>query len=51
MINSTLKMVRHRITETYQDRIEIMYGAEAQSRALEKNIEVLEQMFMGPASN
>ncbi len=45
MINSTLKMVRHRITETYQDRLDIMYGAEAQNKALKQNIEVLGHMF------
>lgn len=45
MINSTLKMVRHKITETYKDRIDIMYGKEAQLRSIEKNISVLKDIF------
>jgi long-chain acyl-CoA synthetase len=45
MINSTLKMVRHKITATYQERLELMYGQNSTTTALDKNIEVLEQMF------
>lgn len=45
MINSTLKMVRHRITETYHDRLHLMYGAAAKKRSLDKNIEVLKNMI------
>ncbi len=45
MINSTLKMVRHKITENYHDRLEVMYGQNSQKNALDKNIEVLKSMF------
>jgi long-chain acyl-CoA synthetase len=44
MINSTLKMVRHKITETYQNRLDLMYGTKAQNKALLKNIKMLEGM-------
>ena len=44
MINSTLKMVRHKITETYQNRLDLMYGAKAQDKALLKNIKMLEDL-------
>ncbi len=42
MINSTLKMVRHKITETYQNRLDLMYGAKAQDKAQLENIKVLQ---------
>lgn len=45
MINSTLKMVRHKITTIYQERLELMYGQNSTTAALDKNIEVLKQMF------
>jgi long-chain acyl-CoA synthetase len=45
MINSTLKMVRHRITETYQDRLDVMYGANAQKKSLEENLKIIEILF------
>jgi len=45
MINSTLKMVRHRITETYQDRLDVMYGTNAQKKALEANLNVISKIF------
>jgi len=48
MINSTLKMVRHKITETYQDRLDIMYGTKAQDRALTENIKILKNMISLP---
>lgn len=44
MINSTLKMVRHKITETYQDRLDLMYGTKATERALEENIKHLKKI-------
>ena len=44
MINSTLKMVRHKITETYQNRLDLMYGAKAQDKAQLENIKVLKEM-------
>ena len=45
MINSTLKMVRHKITENYNERLELMYGQNAQKLSQEKNMEVLDSMF------
>ncbi len=41
MINSTLKMVRHKITETYQNKIDLMYGDNALETGLEENKRVL----------
>ena len=51
MINSTLKMVRHRITEAYQDRLDLMYGENAQALSREKNQEVLRSLFSLSASD
>ena len=45
MINSTLKMVRHRITETYKDKLELMYGSEAQLKSKGSNLAALESLF------
>jgi long-chain acyl-CoA synthetase len=45
MINSTLKMVRHKITETYLDKLELMYGKDAQKKAKESNLTALQSMF------
>jgi long-chain acyl-CoA synthetase len=45
MINSTLKMVRHRITETYKDKLELMYGNEAQQKSKASNLAALESLF------
>jgi long-chain acyl-CoA synthetase len=45
MINSTLKMVRHRITETYQDRLDAMYGTNTHKKALEENLKIIETLF------
>lgn len=45
MINSTLKMVRHRITETYKDKLELMYGTEAQQKSKASNLAALESLF------
>lgn len=45
MINSTLKMVRHRITENYQNRLEIMYRKDAHQMGLKENVKVLSKMF------
>ena len=44
LINSTLKMVRHRITERYQDRLDLMYTKKAQEGTLKENIKVLQEM-------
>ncbi len=48
MINSTLKMVRHKITETYQNRLDLMYGAKAQDKAQLENIKVLQGLVSLP---
>jgi long-chain acyl-CoA synthetase len=45
MINSTLKMVRHRIAETYQKKLDIMYSKNAQRLALDENLKVISRMF------
>ncbi len=45
MINSTLKMVRHRITETYQDRLDVMYNISAKEKSLQENKKVVETLF------
>ncbi len=45
MINSTLKMVRYKIRETYQDKIDYMYTPEGNSAMNRKNIETLNEMF------
>ena len=42
MINSTMKMVRHRILETYPERIEFMYTPEGASFVNPPNIEAVE---------
>ena len=44
LINSTLKMVRYRITERYQDRLDLMYVKKAQDVTLKENISVLEEL-------
>ena len=45
MINSTLKMVRHKITETYRDKLELMYGKESQQRSKASNLDALRSLF------
>ncbi len=45
LINSTLKMVRHRITERYQDRLDLMYVKKAQDITLKENIKVLKNII------
>ncbi len=45
MINSTLKMVRKNITETYQDRLDLMYKKDAQKNALKENIKAVKQFL------
>ena len=44
LINSTLKMVRHRITERYQDKLDLMYVKKAQEVTLKENIKVLKEL-------
>jgi long-chain acyl-CoA synthetase len=48
MINSTLKMVRHKITETYRHRLDLMYGNQAQQNALDANTKVLSSLLTLP---
>ena len=45
MINSTLKMVRQNITDTYQKRLDSMYDKDAQKNALEENIKVVDKLI------
>ena len=45
MVNSTLKMVRHKITETYQTRLDLMYQANAQKQSDTENKKQIEEMF------
>lgn len=45
MINSTMKMVRFAILNAYQDRIDLMYGTNAQQNSTEKNKQVVQKMF------
>ncbi len=45
MINSTMKMVRFAILNAYQDRIDLMYGPNAQQNSTDKNKQVLGKMF------
>jgi len=48
MINSTLKMVRHKITETYQDRLDLMYASKGQEKSMEENTKVLKRFIKLP---
>jgi long-chain acyl-CoA synthetase len=43
LINSTLKMVRHRITERYQERLDLMYVKKAQKLSMNENIIILKE--------
>ncbi|MGI9532793.1 AMP-dependent synthetase/ligase [Lutimonas sp.] len=45
LINSTLKMVRHKITERYQDRLDLMYAKNAQEKSLNENVKVLRELI------
>lgn len=45
MLNSTMKMVRYRITEHYADLIECMYSQEGGRYGNERNLTVLREMF------
>jgi long-chain acyl-CoA synthetase len=44
MINSTLKMVRHKITTHYQDEIDTMYGPEGQKMVNDLNIQSIRKI-------
>jgi len=45
MINSTLKMVRHKITAVYKDSIDFMYTNQGMNLKNQKNIEQLKALF------
>jgi len=45
LINSTLKMVRHRITERYQERLDLMYVKKAQELSMNENIIILKEII------
>lgn len=43
MVNSTLKMVRYKILESYKSQIDVMYGPKGHQRIDEMNIKTLEK--------
>jgi len=45
MINSTLKMVRHKISDKYKDRINSMYNQKEVNTALDQNKKVISKLF------
>lgn len=45
LINSTLKMVRHKITERYMSRLDLMYGPNASDQSKNSNLESLSKLF------
>lgn len=45
MINSTLKMVRKNITDTYQNRLDLMYGNNAIKSTFDENLKLVKKMF------
>jgi len=45
MINSTMKMVRYKITEAYQDRIDYMYGDEGKAYINDLNIKAAGELL------
>ena len=45
MINSTMKMVRYKITETYQDRIDLMYTDEGKVHLNEMNLKAAKEIL------
>lgn len=45
MVNSTLKMVRYKITKTYKNRLDIMYLPNANKIAIAENEKVLMNLF------
>jgi len=45
MINSTMKMVRHRITEHYKENIDFMYSKEGNKPENNRNIKVLKNIL------
>ncbi len=45
MINSTLKMVRRNITDTFQNKLDLMYSKDAPKNVLQENFKVLKSLF------
>lgn len=45
MVNSTLKMVRHKITEAYQNEIESIYDTDAKDKVNKLNIESIKKVI------
>ncbi len=45
MINSTLKMVRYKITETYKPKIDFMYTTEGSNNVNEENLKAVKNLF------
>ncbi len=45
MVNSTMKLVRHKIFEYYRDRVEYMYGDEGKHWYNPRNIEAVLQLY------
>ena len=45
LVNSTLKMVRHKITERYQERLDLMYVKKAQELSMNENITILKEII------
>ncbi|MBN1980568.1 MAG: AMP-binding protein [Chitinivibrionales bacterium] len=50
MINSTLKMVRHKIVETYQHILDSIYGSEGTEIVVQNNITSVEHFLPAPVS-
>jgi long-chain acyl-CoA synthetase len=46
MMNSTMKMVRGKITEHYQDRIDYLYTPEAKNISNKENLEAIRKIFL-----
>lgn len=46
MMNSTMKMVRGKITEHYQDRIDFLYTPEAKNICNKQNLEAIRKIFL-----
>jgi long-chain acyl-CoA synthetase len=47
LMNSTMKIVRGKIIDRYQDLIDFLYTAEAKAITNERNIEEIEKMKLG----
>ena len=45
MINSTMKMVRYKITETYKHKIDFMYTSEGSNNINDENIRAIKSLF------